>query len=401
MTTIATRTPSHRSGRAAGSLDVQLRSIPRTSELFFEAGWRDLERRSVHSNPFLSPSFLLSQRDAEPTDDATQLLTVMDANGRWYAAGVFEVVTGSRQLPAPHLQAVRGRHCFLSGLLLDPAHSDETLRAIWRALDGQGLHGIAFSQFPVESRLAELLSSHCSAQQLAVVTDGVQHRATVGRADASNEFGISEKRAKSLQKGRRALARHGKVASRFRDCSREDPSAIDQFLLLESLGWKGETGSSLASSRRDADWFRTVALSLSMQNRIRFAELLVDDRVIASMCLLRAQSEEFAFKIGWDPQFERGCPGYLLAAEIRAQLSQLTHCDWIDGCARPGSFLDRVWPGRLAVGDMVFTTNRLGSMLAIGTQWARSLLRKWRGPAGEASHQTIAGTDAIAEGALA
>ncbi|QDT56166.1 hypothetical protein Pan44_42180 [Caulifigura coniformis] len=321
----------------------------------------------------------------------------MDADGRWYAAGVFEAVTGSRQLPAPHLQAVRGQHCFLSGLLLDPAHAGEAIGAIWRALDAQGLHGVAFPQFPIESRLGDLLSSHCSGQQLAVVTDGVQHRATVSLDDASNNVGISEKRTKSLQKGRRALARHGNVGSRFRDCSRDDPSAIDEFLRLESLGWKGEAGSSLASTRREADWFRTVALSLSMQDRIRFAELLVDDRVIASMCLLRAQSEYFAFKIGWDPQWERGCPGFLLAAEVRAHLGQLTGCERIDGCARPGSFLDHVWPGRMAVGDVVFTTNRFGSMLAIGTQWARSLLRKWRGPAGEVPQRAV-GSDAVAGG---
>jgi hypothetical protein len=178
------------------------------------------------------------------------------------------------------------------------------------------------------------------------------------------------------------------VRTRFRDCSRDDQSAINQFLYLESLGWKGEGGSSLASSPHESEWFRTAAVSLSSQDRIRFAELLIDERVIASMCLFRAQAEYFAFKIGWDPQFERGCPGFLLAAEIRSHLDQLSGCERIDGCARPGSFLDHVWPGRIAVGNVMFTTNRLGSMMASGTQWARSLLRKWRGRAELASMHT-------------
>jgi hypothetical protein len=117
---------------------------------------------------------------------------------------------------------------------------------------------------------------------------------------------------------------------------------------------------------------------MSAQDRIRFAELLIDERVIASMCLLRAQSEYFAFKIGWDPQFERGAPGFLLAAEIRSRLGELPDFERIDGCARPGSFLDHIWPGRIAVGDAVFTTTRLGSLMATGTRWARSILRKWR-----------------------
>jgi CelD/BcsL family acetyltransferase involved in cellulose biosynthesis len=370
---------SRHAARAGDSLDVQLRPLPRTPDLFFEASWRDLERRSLHSNPFLSPSVLLSQPEGSLTSTSTQLLTVMDADGRWYAAGVFEIVSGSRQLPAPHLQAVCGEHCYLSGILLDSSRADDWISAIWKSLDDQGLHGLSFPQFPIESQVGKLLAAHCAKRQLTTVVDGVQHRASVTDADASNDLGISEKRAKSLQKGRRALAKHGTVWTRFRGCSRDDQSAINQFLLLESLGWKGELRSSLLSCRHDSEWFRTVALSLSGQDRIRFAELLIDDRVIASMCLFRAQSEYFAFKIGWDPQFERGCPGFLLAADIRSHLGQLPGCTRIDGCARPGSFLDHVWPGRMAVGNVVFTTNRPGSMMATGTQWARSVLRKWRG----------------------
>lgn len=379
MISTATGTSSPPSARAARSLEVQLRPFPRSPDLFFEAGWRDLERRSLHSNPFLSPSLLLSQPEGAPRSDSTQLLTVMDPDGRWQAAGVFEVVTGSRQLPAPHLQAVKGLHSYLSGLLLDPVTSEDTIPSIWRFLDGQGLHGVAFPEFPIESRLGDLLSNYCARRELSVVVDGLQHRASLAREDAANEFGISEKRSKSLHKGRRALARHGSVWSRFRGCSRDDQSAVNQFLLLESLGWKGDAGSSLVSSRHDSEWFRTAAGSLSDYDRIRFAELLIDERVIASMCLFRAQSEYFAFKIGWDPQFERGCPGFLLAAELRSHLDQLPDCERVDGCARPESFLDHVWPGRTAIGNAMFTTNRLGSMMATGTQWARSLLRKWRG----------------------
>src|SRR5436190_21856482 len=111
MVTTATRTLNPPSARAAGTLEVQLRPFPRSPDLSFEAGWRDLERRSLHSNPFLSPSLLLSRPEGSRASESTQLLTVMDSDGRWYAAGLFEAVAGSRQLPAPHLQAVRGLHC--------------------------------------------------------------------------------------------------------------------------------------------------------------------------------------------------------------------------------------------------------------------------------------------------
>ena len=111
----------------------------------------------------------------------------------------------------------------------------------------------------------------------------------------------------------------------------------------------------------------------------RSAELAIDQQVIASMCLLRSGSDYYAYKIGWDPQFERGCPGFLLAAEIQSNLHRLPHCERIDSCASPGSFLEHVWPGQKQIGTALYTTTRLGSIAARGTRLARDLYRQLRG----------------------
>lgn len=378
MVTAVSPVPARHAPRRSDQLVVQLRPLPNATDLLFEARWRDLERRSVHANPFLSPSLLLHPSRFCPRPEAAQLLTVVDGSGRWLAAGLFEFISSSRQMPLPHLQAVQSEHSYLTGLLLDPG-GGETVQSLWQFLDEQGLHGLFFRQFPIASRLGDLLNEHCASLRLSVAVDDLQQRASVATEDAATTNGISDKRAKSLQKGKRAVARHGNVSLRIRGCTREDQSAIDQFLYLESLGWKGDSQSAIVSCPSDAEWFRKAATSLSDYDRIRFAEMLVDDRVFASLCLLRAQGEYFAFKIGWDPQFERGGPGFLLAAELRKQIETLPGCERIDGCARPGSFLDHVWPGRLSIANVLFTTNRRGSIAATGTSWARSLIRKWRG----------------------
>lgn len=355
---------------------AQMRPFPCESSPAFEAAWRDLEQRSLLRNPFLSSSFLFPQWGATAKSASSQLLTIIDRQGRWLLAGIFERVSATRQLPLPHLRAVQSEHCFMTGVLVDATEREPVVETLWKFLKQQHLHGLALPTFPLQSSLAGLLTAQCERQRMVVTVDDRCQRATVCATDGS---AMSAKRAKSLRRGRRALEKIGPVMLRFTGCPEGDLSAVERFLYLESLGWKGESQSALACRQGEAEALKRVAFGFATRDRIRFAELVLGETVIASMCLLRSESEYYAFKIGWDPQFERGCPGFLLAAEIQDHMSQLPDCASIDSCASPGSFLDHVWPGRKEIGTALFTTTRWGSVTAQGTRWARDVYRQLRG----------------------
>lgn len=357
-----------------GGCIAQLRPFPCETSRAFEAAWRDLERRSLLRNPFLSPSFLLSQ--SWESSPSAQLLTIIDGQGNWLLAGLFERVSRTRQLPLPHLRAVRTAHSYKTGLLVDATQREPVVETLWKFLRQQNLHGLSFSMFPMQSALAGLLTERCERDGAAVMVEDLHTRATVSPFDGS---AMSPQRAKSLRRGRSALEKLGQVSLRFTGCPDRDLSAVERFLFLESLGWKGEAQSALACRQSESEALKRVALGFATRDRIRFAELILGEQVIASMCLFRSESDYYAFKIGWDPQFERGCPGFLLAAEIQDHLSQLPRCASIDSCASPGSFLDRVWPGRKEIGTVLFTTTLWGSAAAKGTRWARDLYRQLRG----------------------
>ena len=361
--------------RIDGGCVVQLRPFPCDTSPAFEAGWRDLEQRSLLRNPFLSPSFLFPQWQNPESNSAAQLLTILDQEGRWLLAGLFERVRGTRQLPLPHLRAVRTSHTFKTGMLVDAGTCESTVDSLWKFLRQQHLHGLSFPMFPLQSSLARLLAERCEKEQFETIAEDNHQRATVTPFDGST---MSPRRAKSLRRGRRALEKIGRVAFRLTGCPNGDLSAVERFLFLESLGWKGESHSALACRWSEVEALKSMALGLAPRDRIWFAELTVDERVIASMCLLRSQSDYYAFKIGWDPQFERGCPGFLLAAEIQDHLHMLPQCERLDSCARPGSFLDHVWPGRKEMGTALFTTTRWGSIAAQGAKVARDLFRQVR-----------------------
>jgi CelD/BcsL family acetyltransferase involved in cellulose biosynthesis len=359
-----------------GGCIAQLRPFPCETSPAFEAAWRDLERRSLLRNPFLSPSFLLSQYQSEEGGASAQLLTIIDGQGNWLLAGLFERVSGTRQLPLPHMRAVRTAHSFKTGMLVDATQRELVVETLWKFLRQQNLHGLSFPMFPMQSALASLLTERCQRDRTAVIVRDLHARATVSPFDGS---AMSPKRAKSLRRGRRALEKFGNVSLRFTGCPDGELSAVERFLYLESLGWKGEAQSALACCPSEVEALKSLALRLATRDRIRFAELALDERVIASLCLFRSESDYYAFKIGWDPQFERGCPGFLLAAEIQDNLSRLPRCASIDSCASPGSFLDHVWPGRKQIGTVLFTTTLWGSAAAKGMRWARDVYRQMRG----------------------
>lgn len=366
---------------------MQLRPFPCETSPAWEAAWRDLERRSLLRNPFLSPSFLLPQSPEPANPQPVQLLTIIDGQGRWLLAGIFEQISGTRQLPLPHLRAARTSHSFKTGLMVDATLCESTVEVLWRFLRELNLHGLSFPLFPLQSSLALLLRERCEQERTAVVVEDVHSRAMTYGVDHDDESTMSVRRAKSLRRGRRELEKVGAVSLRFNGCEDGDLSSAERFLFLESLGWKGESQSALACRPHQVQAFKDIALGLAEQQRIQFAELAVDDRVIASMCLFRSENDYYAFKIGWDPQFERGCPGFLLAAEIQANLHRLPGCERIDSCASAGSFLDHVWPGRKEIGTALFTTTWWGSTAAQGSRWVRDRYRQLRGqPPSVGSH---------------
>ncbi|MFO1006085.1 MAG: GNAT family N-acetyltransferase [Planctomycetaceae bacterium] len=327
-------------------------------------------------NPFLSPGFLFPQWQFVEEAPRAQLLTVVDQDGRWLLAGVFERVRGTRRLPLPHLRAAETDHTFMTGCLIDSDHCEAVSDALWSYLRRHHLHGISFPMFPVEGPVEQLFRGQCEKSGTVATVDDLCQRATVTPQDGT---AMSSKRAKSLRRGRRALEKLGQVSLRINHCPTDDMSAVERFLFLESLGWKGESQSAIACRMSEVQAFKATARVLAQQNRIHFAELHVDEQVIASMCLFRSGSDYYAFKIGWDPQFERGCPGFLLAADLQENMHQLPNCQSIDSCACPGSFLDHVWPGRLAIGTALFTTTRWGSLAVRGTRLAREIYRQVRG----------------------
>ena len=114
------------------------------------------------------------------------------------------------------------------------------------------------------------------------------------------------------------------------------------------------------------------------RGQVFFTQLLVGDNVIGSVVHLVSGQQAFAFKLGWDPAFERGCPGYQLKAQLVCKASeQLGQFELIDSCSQLGSFIEHVWPDRRAIGSCVAPTSlpgRAALQVSLGLRWAKHQL---------------------------
>jgi len=372
-----------RGNDAAGSTSVAVRplSLLRESEL---SEWRDLARQAAEPNPFQEPQFVVALADAGVVDSSLSVLSVIDdSTGQWLAAGVFEVCLASLTRPLPHLRSLSSRYSFLDSPLV---HRDHLARALQNALKYLGQqrwwHGARFRVVKSEGAQAAEWNAQAQRAGLAIDRDKTWRRAItkLTGADAEALLGsCSRSRRKSLLRARRWLETSGPVSHRLVVPRPHDARAREEFLRLESLGWKGGGGTAIASSPADSTFFRSMIDQFAADGRVIFGELLVGDRVIASTCNLVAGSTVFAFKLGWDPEFAKGNPGHWAEIELVAALSsERPDLEQIDSCSQPGSYVEAVSTNSQAMESAVYVWSRRATALCEIRRQFRAIRAGWR-----------------------
>jgi CelD/BcsL family acetyltransferase involved in cellulose biosynthesis len=365
--------------------DLIVREVARdevTTDLIVR--WRDLESRSCHVNAFLSPDFLLPAWKWLEPDGSSFLLTVEERRGgRLRALGCFQQSAASRSLPLPHLVAAKTIHSFRTGLLLDEDTADRTLDVWLRYLRTQSKWGgVVFPSLRLDSILVQRMQSAVKACNLSWHTGTKIASAAFFPPIASEETlssHLSTHRRKLLGRKQRHLESLGPVRLRRIERPNEVAQAIEQFLILEDAGWKGVEGSSLQSNFAAAEFLRSMATGFFERGRLVLTQLLAGDHVVASSINLQGASTLFAFKIGWDPQFAKASPGTLHQILLLPLVCQdFPEVTCLDSCARPGSFLEDIWPHRITIADAVIPTSRFGLSAVAAVESVRFLKNRLR-----------------------
>lgn len=109
------------------------------------------------------------------------------------------------------------------------------------------------------------------------------------------------------------MRRLGTVTHRTHTAAPEVAVALEAFIALERMGWKGARGSSLANDERRLAFARGLVASLAADGRVRADLLAAGDRVLAVLLTLTAGDVAFLWKIAHDPDFAQASPGVQVA----------------------------------------------------------------------------------------
>ena len=318
--------------------------------------WASLAEHSLEPNPFLAPGFVTALCRNLVDPDSVIVLIVADSESReWLAAGVFRESAVTSRSPLMYLESLRSDYTFLDGMLCDREQAGTAIAALLKALSAQRRwHGLRFRMLHADSPFARRLHTIAGRQGIVHFSRGETERAVISLDEPLSLDALlaacSKSRRKKLRRARRALDAMGEVRFELVAPIVGVRDFADEFLHLERLGWKGDTGTALAHNADSEAFFRETVLTFSKTRDVWFGRLLLNGRTIASTCNFRAGSTLYAFKIGWDPEFEAGMPGFWSELELACAAPRFDpSLERIDSCATPGSYVESIWPHRRTV----------------------------------------------------
>jgi len=90
--------------------------------------------------------------------------------------------------------------------------------------------------------------------------------------------------------------------------------ALDMFIRVETCGWKGRRGSSLATNQRWGRFFRAYSILAAEAGILRYSFLRLGQRVAAAQMSVEAYRRVWVLKIGYDESLADCSPGFQLTA---------------------------------------------------------------------------------------
>ncbi len=358
--------------------EVRLRQLADLTDMDRQA-WARLEARSAEPNAFMSPHFVLpALAHLDAGASAVLMWIERDAGGLKELAGVgvFRYSLGTRAFPWPHLTAYQSEHTYLGGLLIDAEAVLPIVEAIQAFLSRRSCFwkGLELPKVHTSGPLAEAITALSSQRSQPVQLLGPQERSMLTLANCGEAL-LRDTLGKKLNEINRCMRRLEEMGRVSWHCLREGIPAesIEDFLRLEHLGWKGESGTSMRSTPAGEAFFRDmVARFDGDHHRALFTELRIDGRAVASTCNFVSGNMGFAFKVGWDPELRKLGPGMLNEVEFIRHVR--LHCPDLqsfDSGASADSFINRLWPDRRALGLLLMPSSRLASCALTVTQRLR------------------------------
>ncbi|MCB1378273.1 MAG: GNAT family N-acetyltransferase [Alphaproteobacteria bacterium] len=196
------------------------------------------------------------------------------------------------------------------------------------------------------------------------------------------EANFERKRRKEFRRLQARLAEQGTLAMKCLAPGADPAPWVEEFLRLESSGWKGRKGTAIAADPAAAEALRESSAALAASGLLRFWALELDGATIATLYAVVDGDRAWLGKITHDESLARYSPGALVVLYATERLFAEPGLAWVDSCAIPHHpMIDHIWRGRIPVADVIVAANAAGAMRFHATVMAERLRRGLRSAA--------------------
>jgi Acetyltransferase (GNAT) domain len=129
-----------------------------------------------------------------------------------------------------------------------------------------------------------------------------------------------------------------------------DSAAVDDYIALESSGYKAEIGVALTTVEGETAFFRDMCARFGAAGRLNLIALEGDGQTLAMNVWIRGGAGIFMIKWSFDEKYARYSPGLQLHMDSVEHFHVGTDAEWIDSCTYNGNdVLMRLLPDRRTI----------------------------------------------------
>jgi CelD/BcsL family acetyltransferase involved in cellulose biosynthesis len=340
--------------------------------------WRALAAEAVEPNPFFEPEYVLPA--AELIGGRRVGLLVAREADHWAACLPVHRPRRWHRMPLRGVATWEHRYCFLGTPLVHTERVESASAALLSALvEQRGASFAGLDALADEGPVREAVRAAIEGRGAEEVPINRHQRATLRRPGAGEGApAVKGKHRRELERKRRRLEEELGAELGTVDLA-QDAAAVEDFLALEASGWKGRSGTALASMHGDAEFFRAICSSYRELGRLHLLSLQADGKRVAMACNLRAGDGVFCLKIAFDERWRRYSPGALLVLDHLSWFGRGSDAAWMDSCVQPDNELvNRLWPDRRGIATVAIPVSSVRGRLAASAIGAAVRLRERR-----------------------
>jgi CelD/BcsL family acetyltransferase involved in cellulose biosynthesis len=328
-----------------------------------DAAWRDLAARALEPNVFMNPALLHAAMAAAPDRKFAVFLAWDGAHSNARLIGIWGFDVTRALVPVRVLKAPGAPHAYLATPVVDRLCCHAVLNALCDAITASddlpkiiALTPVA-SGGPVMAALKRVMAERAGGlrifetRQRPLLLSG-------GNGKSYFEAALSSSSRKKLRQHRRRLAERGNLQLRLFETLAAVTSAFEEFLSLESSGWKGRAGDALACSESDAAYSRAMIRALAEQGDAQIHALYLDGKPVSMQIVLRGGPVAYTWKTAYDETLHDFSPGMLLLEDYTTAFLSDPRIASVDSCSFDDSGFMAVWRDRAALADLWLDVRR-------------------------------------------